>query len=246
MTRKYSRHTVSHTAGFKDVFLWFCGANEPNLYLSVCLLTNSLLVVLLCGHIATDAPVVSQCWSKPKCSLPVQNQPQTATFISFCFFSDLVKLFMGYFTQHCRSEAGCSSIDDSGATRSCCLPAWALPRCVLMNAFHISSVIYVAWKIDVVEHRVWFKGTVLSVQLFCQVDKLNPFSSAFKEGLIELWIGNTLSCLCVSSQIGDTPYGLDELCSTLVFSQRNLQTWCVTVLDHSHLQQNETVVVVFS
>lgn len=46
-----------------------------------------------------------------------------------------------------------------------------------------------------------------------------------------------MSCLCVSSQVGDAPYGLDELCSAVVFSQRNLQARCVTVLDNGHLQQ---------
>lgn len=44
------------------------------------------------------------------------------------------------------------------------------------------------------------------------------------------------SCLCVSSQVADAPYGLDELCYSLVFPKRNLQPRCVTVLYHSHLQ----------
>lgn len=53
------------------------------------------------------------------------------------------------------------------------------------------------------------------------------------------------SCLCVSSQVADAPYGLDELCYSLVFPKRNLQPRCVTVLYHSHLQvtqQNVSVV----
>lgn len=48
-----------------------------------------------------------------------------------------------------------------------------------------------------------------------------------------------LSYLCVSPQVGDALYGLDELCSSLVFTQRDLQTWSVAVLDHSHLRQTQ-------
>lgn len=49
-----------------------------------------------------------------------------------------------------------------------------------------------------------------------------------------------VSCLCVSSQVVDAPYGLDEVCSTLVLPQRNLQTRSVAVLDHTHLEHTQT------
>ena len=46
-------------------------------------------------------------------------------------------------------------------------------------------------------------------------------------------------CLCVSSQVVDALYGLDELCSALVYPQRNLQARSVAVLDHTDLQQTQ-------
>lgn len=50
-----------------------------------------------------------------------------------------------------------------------------------------------------------------------------------------------LSYLCVSSQVCDALYGLNELCPTLVFPQRDLQSWGITVLDHSYLQKTKTM-----
>lgn len=49
-----------------------------------------------------------------------------------------------------------------------------------------------------------------------------------------------LSYLCVSSHVGDALYGLDELGSTLMSPQSNLQSRSVTVLDHSDLQQTQS------
>lgn len=48
-----------------------------------------------------------------------------------------------------------------------------------------------------------------------------------------------LPCLCVSPQVFNAPYGLDERRFTLVFPQRNLQTRSVAVLDHPHLEHTQ-------
>lgn len=43
--------------------------------------------------------------------------------------------------------------------------------------------------------------------------------------------------LRIPSQVVDVLYGLDELYSTMVRPQGYFQSGCVTILDHSHLQQ---------
>lgn len=68
-----------------------------------CVLTISVLVVLLCGHVAAHEPVVSECWHTwtclPKTSLSLIH------FISFLFLDgvlEVVKIFIGHF----RSKVG--------------------------------------------------------------------------------------------------------------------------------------------
>lgn len=44
------------------------------------------------------------------------------------------------------------------------------------------------------------------------------------------------ACLCVSSHVRDASYGFNEFRGALLFSQWDLQTMSVAVLDHSNLQ----------
>lgn len=56
-----------------------------------CFLTISVLVVLLCGHVAAEAPAVSECWCPLTCQYPysfdchMAKMPERACWLQFVF-----------------------------------------------------------------------------------------------------------------------------------------------------------------